>query len=80
MCFYSYRLVYEDEEGKESTCRGITPASNYVEAMEHLDNMYGEDHIVEILNLKLIAWNWSALEFTEETLSQIEKEVKEMEC
>ena len=80
MCFYSYRLVFEDDAGKESICRGITPAETYIEAMKNLGKMYGESHIVEILNLKLIAWDWSAIELTEETLVSVEKEVKEMIC
>lgn len=47
--FTEYELDYLDEdEGTTKTAHGITIGNDYKEVIEHLENYYGKDNIVEI--------------------------------
>ena len=76
MYFFSYKvLAYDPLDEKKKEKSGVVFGENFTNTVETLENYYGEE-IEEIKRLKMLC-DASAIELSELTVENIEKDLKD---
>ena len=60
--FYAYKIKYYADTNKLKIAEGITYGASWLDGVTHLIEMYGDDEIMQILDINILGDGGSCLE------------------